>query len=106
MLARLPLVFPLLLLASAAAQTTCEGIPAWSPCEFAFDLPAGASSSFELHAEFRSPHFKTYLMPAFWNGNKLIIRFTPTEAGEWIYRLTGNVPSLEGKQGVFHAGDS
>ena len=106
MLARLPFVFALILIASAAAQTTCEGIAAWSPCEFAFDVPAGAYSSFEVQAEFRSPRFKTFLMPAFWTGNKLVIRFTPTEPGEWIYRLTGNVPSLEGKQGAFHAGDS
>ncbi|MDP8979622.1 MAG: DUF5060 domain-containing protein [Acidobacteriota bacterium] len=104
--ARLPFVFPLLLIASAAAQTPCEGVAAWSPCELAFDLPPGAAATFEVQAEFRSPRFKTYLMPAFWTGKQLLIRFTPTEPGEWIYRLSGNVASLEGKTGAFHAGES
>jgi hypothetical protein len=64
-------------------------------------------ASADLQAEFRSPRFRTYLMPAFWDGHgSLVIRFTPTEAGEWIYRLSGNLASLEGKQGAFHAAES
>jgi len=61
----------------------------------------------ELQAEFRSPRFHTYLMPGFWDGGrKLIIRFTPTEPGQWTYRLTSNLTSLEGKQGAFNAAES
>ena len=82
--------------APALAQTPCEGTPAYSPCEFSFELSAGDLAahpnpyvSVDLHAEFRSPHFHTYLMPAFWDGGrKMVLRFTPTEAGQWIYRFT------------------
>jgi hypothetical protein len=58
----------------------------------------------ELHAEFRSPHFRTYLMPAFWDGGRrMLIRFSPTEPGDWIYRVTSNIARLEGQQGTFTA---
>ena len=63
--------------------------------------------SVTLHAEFRSPHFKTFLMPAFWDGGRrMVIRFSPTEPGEWIYRITSNLKRLEGQQGKFPAQDS
>ena len=99
--------------ARLTAQTPCEGTPAYSPCEFVFELQGAEASvhpnpygTVELHAEFRSPHFHTYLVPAFWDGHKLILRFVPTEAGEWIYRFTSNLASVEGKQGTFRAADS
>ena len=96
------------------SQAPCEGTPAYSPCEFVFDLSAADLTahpnpyvSAQLHAEFRSPHFKTYLMPAFWDGGrKLIIRFTPTEAGQWTYRTTSNIAAFDGKQGAFNAATS
>jgi hypothetical protein len=60
-----------------------------------------------LEAEFKSPKFKTFLMPAFWaGGTRMIIRFTPTEAGPWEYRLTSNVAALSGKTGAFTASAS
>src|SRR5580698_7182465 len=70
---------------AALAQTPCEGTPAYSPCEIPFDLPTAPPNpltTVQLRIEFRSPHFKTYLMPAFWDGTrqKMIVRFTPTEA--------------------------
>jgi hypothetical protein len=61
----------------------------------------------QLSAEFRSPRYRTYLMPAYWaGGRRLIIRFTPTEGGEWTYRLTSNLPAFEGKTGTFTAAAS
>ena len=47
-------------------------------------------------------------MPAFWDGsrNKMIVRFTPTEAGQWIYRVTSNLPAFDGKEGMFNAAAS
>ena len=47
-------------------------------------------------------------MPAFWDGsrNKMIIRFTPTEAGQWTYRITSNVAAFDGKEGMFNAAAS
>lgn len=112
MLARIGLV--LWFAARVFGQTPCEGIPAYSPCELSFDLSAGDLAahpnpyvSIDLRAEFRSPHFHTYLMPAFWDGGrKLRIRFTPTEAGQWIYRTTSNIGAFDAKDGSFNAAPS
>jgi len=113
MLARFPLIFALFGL-SAFAQNACEGTAAYSPCEFSFDLsPADLSANpnpyatVQLQAEFRSPRFRTFLMPAFWDGGrKLILRFTPTEPGAWTYRVTSNLKSFDGKEGSFNAASS
>jgi len=96
------------------SQTPCDGTPAYSPCELPFDLSAADLAAHpnpyataQLHAEFRSPHFKTYLMPAFWDGGRrLIIRFIPTEAGPWTYRTTSNIAAFNGKEGAFNAAAS
>ena len=97
-----------------AAQTPCDGTPAYSPCEAVFELSGADSAahpnpyaSIDLHAEFRSPTFRTYLMPAYWDGGRrMIIRFTPTEAGQWIYKTTSNLPALDAKVGMFNAAAS
>ena len=112
MLARLSLLFVLLI--PAFAQTPCDNTPAYSPCEFVFELtgPEAAAhpdpyNDVEFQAEIRSPHFRTFLMPAFWDGgHKLILRFVPTESGQWIYKITSNVASLDGKEGSFNAAES
>jgi hypothetical protein len=36
----------------------------------------------------------------------LIIRFTPTEAGQWTYRTTSNIASFDGKEAAFNAAES
>src|SRR5207249_2772848 len=85
-------------------DTPCDSIAAYSPCELTFELPAAELKTHsnpyrtvELQAEFRSPRFRTYLMPGFWDGGqKLVIRFTPTEPGQWTYRLTSNLANVEG----------
>jgi hypothetical protein len=114
MLARLPLVLCFSTL-SALAQTPCEGTPAYSPCEMPFELSAADSAArlnpytnFILQVEFRSPRFKTYLMPAYWDGsrNRMMVRFTPTEAGQWIYKITSNVSAFDGQAGMFNAAAS
>jgi hypothetical protein len=113
MLALLPLL--LLLAATAAfAQTPCEGTPAYSPCEMAFELEAGDLTAHPnpyatviLRVEFRSPSFRTYAMPAFWDGGrKMIVRFTPTEAGHWLFKASSNVRSFDGQEGMFNAAAS
>src|SRR6202162_1268658 len=112
MLGRAAVLF--LLAVPIFAQTPCEGTPAYSPCEIVYELSGADLAahsnpyvSAQLRAEFRSPHFKTYLMPAFWDGGrKLILRFTPTEAGQWIYRTTSNVAALNGKDCTFNAAAS
>jgi hypothetical protein len=90
------------------AQPTCPATPAWSPCDLAFDLEAGENpDAVQLRAEFRSPHHRTYLMQAFRDGERrLTIRFSPTEAGPWEYRLTSSSARFEGKLGQFSASDS
>jgi len=73
--------------------------PAWSPCDLVFDLDGSEKpEGVELRAEFRSPHHRTYLMRAFRDGDRrFVIRFSPTEAGSWDYRVTSSLPRLDGK---------
>jgi hypothetical protein len=103
------------LLASASAwsqavppQAGCpSAIPAWSACDLVFELmPQDNPAQTELRAEFRSPRHKTYLLHAFLDGQKLVIRFAPTEAGAWDYRLTSNLPRLDGQIGHVTAAES
>jgi hypothetical protein len=86
----------------------CNSTPAWSPCELAFDLQPGEDASkVELHAEFRSPRHKTYLMHAFHDSDqRLLIRFSPTESGPWTYRLTSSLTRYDGQELSFTAADS
>ncbi len=108
------LAFFFVLLIPAFAQTPCDNTPAYSPCEFTFDLSGAEAAAHpdpykdvEFEAEIRSPQFHTFLVPAFWDGgHKLILRFAPTESGQWIYKITSNVASLDGKQGSFNAAES
>ena len=112
MLALLPLL--LLACATAFAQMPCEGTPAYSPCEIAFELQSpdltahpNPYAGVTLRVEFRSPRFRTYAMPAFWDGGrKMIVRFTPTEAGQWTYKTSSNVSTFDGGQGMFNAAAS
>jgi len=107
---------PILLCAlfSAQAQSSCEGTPAYTPCEFVFELTSADAAAnpnpyltVQLQAEIRSPRFRTFLMPAFWDGgHKMVIRFSPTEPGEWTYKTSSNIAGFDGKQGTFNAADS
>jgi hypothetical protein len=61
-------------------------------------------ASVDIHIEFRSPGHKTYLMSAFWaGGRRLVVRFSPTEAGHWDYRISSNIARFEGQTGGFEA---
>jgi hypothetical protein len=94
-----------------AAQSPCANTLTYSYCDIPFELDDAEAAAHpnpyltvQLHAEFRSPRFRTFLMPAFWDGGRrLVIRFAPTEAGDWIYRLTSNIRRFEGQQGSFTA---
>jgi hypothetical protein len=88
-----------------AQQQGCSPAPAWSPCDMAFDLASGENpETVELRAEFRSPHHRIYRLIAFHDsGSRFILRFTPTEAGDWEYRLSSNLPRLEGQEGKISA---
>jgi len=112
MLARLPILIALLL--PVFAQTPCDNTPAYSPCEFVFELTAGEAAAHpdpyqdvELQAEIRSPHFRTFLIPAYWDGgHKMVLRFVPIEGGQWTYKITSNLASVDGKQGTFNAAEA
>src|SRR5260370_34968413 len=100
--------FPLLILSwPLFAQRSCPATPAWSPCDLVFDLEANDKPDAELHAEFRSPRHKTFLMRAFRDGDRrLVIRFSPTEAGAWDYRLSSGIARFDGKLGQLTAVES
>lgn len=98
------------LAAPALAITTCPPTPAFSPCELLIDLsPADRAlhpnpyRSLDLWAEMRSPSFRTFRVPAFWDGARMRFRFSPPEAGEWTFRLTSNLASLNNQIGKFTA---
>ena len=97
-----------------AAQSPCANTPAYSPCEIVFELSDQAAArhsepykSVELKAEFRSPRHRTLAVPAYWDGaRRMVVRFAPTEAGDWDYRLSSNVADWDGKTGSFTAAAS
>src|SRR5579863_10714706 len=86
------------------AQTGCPSTPIWTVCDLIFDLtPQENPERAELRAEFRSPRHRTYLLHAFRDGDRrLVIRFAPTEAGAWEYRLTSNLARLDGQRSAEH----
>src|SRR5215471_16986086 len=92
------------------AQSPCANTRVYSSCDLVFELPAGQADPYktvELKSEFRSPRHHTLAMPAFWaGGNRMVIRFAPTEAGDWDYRVTSNVKEFDGKTGSFTAAAS
>ncbi len=101
----------MLLAALARAQGSCQAVQEWTPCEVTLELSDQALkahpnpvASVELWGEFRSPapRYHTRRLPAYWDGgNRMVIRFTPDDAGVWTYRITGNVSEAEGREGKF-----
>lgn len=45
-------------------------------------------------------------MPAFWEGQRLVVRFSPTEPGTWDFRVTSSLSRYEGREGSFTAAAS
>lgn len=97
--------------ATAVAQTVCGPTPTYGRCEIVFDLPAAAIQTHpnpyetvDLWAEFRSPGFSTFKVHGYWDGgSKFAFRFAPNEAGNWTFRVSSNVPAMDGKAGTFSA---
>ncbi|MGA2185897.1 MAG: DUF5060 domain-containing protein [Bryobacteraceae bacterium] len=99
----------LLSVAPLQAQAGCDGTPAYSPCELRFPLPAGSADPWAsplIQIEFRSPRFKTFLMPGYYDGRQMVVRFTPTEGGQWVYKITSSIAGLDDKEGSFTAAAS
>ena len=99
---------------STPAASACGGTPTYSTCEMVFDLSEGDAAKYpdayrtvELSINFRSPRQHSYVLPAFWDGGRrLVVRFSPTEAGDWDYLVTSNVGTWDGKKGSFTAAAS
>src|ERR1700722_10718663 len=102
------LAAPLLAQSPVDQVSPCLGTVTWSACDWSFDLaPSENPDTFALHAEFRSPRNRTILLHAFRDGDRrFVIRFAPTEEGDWNYRLTSNLSRLEGQTGRFNAASS
>ncbi|MEX2261616.1 MAG: DUF5060 domain-containing protein [Bryobacteraceae bacterium] len=87
-----------------SAQKVCEAVPVYSPCEVEFELTEAEAArhpnpyaTVEIRAEIRSPRHRTFLAYAYWDGGRrMVIRFAPTEAGQWDFRLSGNLERLQG----------
>ena len=100
-----------LLTTAASAQTVCPPTPTYSPCDLVFELNQQEMAAHpnpylnvEIHAELRSPKFRTLAANAFWDGgNRMVIRFAPTIDGPWEFRITGNIERFNGKQGQITA---
>ena len=99
---------------AAFAQSSCNNTPAYSPCDLVFELSEKAAAAHpnpyatvDMKAEFQGPRHKTYAIPMFWDGGRrMVARFSPAEAGEWTYKLIGNIPEWDGKEGTFTAAES
>lgn len=100
-----------LFLRPMAAQTICPPTPVYQSCDLIFELDDAEAKahpnpyvSVNMHAEIRSPKHATFKLPAFWDGGrKLIIRFSPLDAGQWDFRITSNLARFDGKLGQTEA---
>jgi len=98
----------------AAAIQAPGAVPTYTPTDLVFEMTEAEAAqhpnpylTVNLHAEFRSPRFRTINMQGFWDGGrKLVIRFTPVDPGEWAWRATSNIASINGKTGSVIASDS
>ena len=92
----------------------CNNTPAYAACDLVFELSDAAAAkhpepyqSVELRVEFRSPRRHTLALQAFWDGGRrMVVRFAPTEGGEWVYRMVSNVADFDGKTGGFTTASS
>src|SRR5262245_37534992 len=95
--------------ALAFAQEGCSNAAAYSPCEVVFELAENDAAAHpapyttvDLRIEFRSPRRRTLAMPAYWDGGRrLVVRFSPTESGQWDYHVTSNIAAWNDKTGSF-----
>ncbi len=87
-----------------AAQQICPPTPLYTPCDLTFDLTAEEAKDAQIHAEVKSPKFRTALVPAFSESpGKWVVRFSPIDAGQYDFRLTSNIPRFNGKTGTVEA---
>ncbi len=103
-----------LAVACCSGQTVCQPTPAYTPCEITFELTAQEAAAHpnpyrtvSIEGEFRSPRYRTFRVSAFWDGgNRFVLRFTPMDPGNWIFRLTSNIKRFDGQELQFAATES
>ncbi|MEZ5356936.1 MAG: DUF5060 domain-containing protein [Bryobacteraceae bacterium] len=99
------------LLVLAAAALFAADTPIYTPIDVVLEMtPEEASAhpnpylTVQLHAEFRSPRFRTTMINGFWDGGRrFVLRFTPQDPGEHVYRVTSNLASINGKSSSINA---
>lgn len=104
----------LLTVLALRAHAQCPPTPTFTYCDVVFELDAAEAAthpnpyvSVQIQAELRSPRHRTFLIPGFWDGGKrFIVRLTPIEAGEWVYRVTSNIARFQGKEEKLQAIES
>src|ERR1700749_1957400 len=92
---------------AAPAADSCSNTPISPPCEMAFELSEKDAAAHpnpymtvDVKVEFRSPRNRTLSVPAYFDGGRrMVARFAPTEAGEWIYHVSGNIAAWADKEG-------
>ena len=101
----------LLPLAASAAAQTCPSTPIYSTCDLSFEITEQEAAqhpnpylTVNLHGEFRSPRHRTHTILGYWDGGRrYIVRYSPTDPGNFDFRVTSNIASLNGKMGNFTA---
>ncbi|HMF74421.1 MAG TPA: DUF5060 domain-containing protein [Bryobacteraceae bacterium] len=99
---------------SATLSPCSQGARSGLPCELTFEWqPGGADGAAApyknelLNVEFRSPRGSTYLMHEFWDGgNALRVRFSPTEAGTWNFKVVSSLERYNNQVGTFSAAET
>jgi len=116
------LAFGILALASAvlraqpasAPASPCASTPSYATCEMVFALSAEDAAAHpnpyttvELTVTFRSPRQHSYALAAYWDdANRLVVRFSPTEAGNWDYLVSSNIAAWNQQRGSFSTAPS
>ncbi len=76
----------------------------YMPVDIVFNLkqqPVGNSFDITFGAAFTAPDSSTLHIPGFYNGdNEYVIRFSPTQTGQWSYQTFSSVPQLSGTAGT------
>jgi hypothetical protein len=101
----------LALAAPGLRAQSCNNTAAYSTCDIAFELSDAEAAahprpytSVELRVEFRSPRRRTYALPGYWDGGRrMVVRFAPTEEGQWDYLVNSNIAAWNGRTGSFSA---
>ncbi len=78
----------------------------WDVIDLTFNVPNNIQNPFsvEFGAIFYSPEDTELKIPGFYNGNQsFLLRFSPTETGEWSFITYSSIPFLSGNRGIINS---